>query len=124
MDTMNPPLVAKRIFQILFLSLSVKILLNFRSSIPILKTLLAATSAYVLYITYKRLKNRRRLRRFAASRGCKDPPVFRNRDPVFGLDFFWESINAVKSHTALELMQKRFDRMGVNTAKLNLMGQT
>lgn len=48
----------------------------------------------------------------ARSLGCGYVAVYPHKDPILGLDWFLESLRALKQHDLLNLYSKRFDRYG------------
>ncbi len=98
----------------------------FLSAYPLslLQTLTSATCLYGLYYTYWQLTVGASRRHLAASRGCQPVRTWHAWDPLFGLGFLRESYRNLKSHTMLESMQRRFERVGTNTASINLLGST
>ena len=90
----------------------------------LLQTLSAAVSLLTAYYLYREITVAYPRRRLAASKGCLQPPSIPAADPLLGLDFFYESYKAIKSHRALELLPEKLRRLGKNTAALNVFGNT
>lgn len=88
------------------------------------QTLLSIICLLLACYTYHYLTTGATHRRFIASKGCKPVRRWRNKDPVLGIDFLWDSYKAIKEHRALEQTKGRFDILGVKTAKLSLFGMT
>lgn len=86
------------------------------SSLPLTaKVGLVLTTVLVFYTIFKELTIGRRRRALARSKGCLPPNAYPQWDKVFGFDIFQENQRVRKEHRALEVTQKRFDDMGVNT---------
>ncbi|KAM3425111.1 hypothetical protein BST61_g7075 [Cercospora zeina] len=90
----------------------------------------SATKAVVglalLYAVYRiataldRWRTRRALKR---QKGCLDAPKWPQKDPILGLDIFFENIAALKARTLLELAADRFQQTGVTTFQLKALGR-
>ena len=96
----------------------------FSYPLTLLQTLSAAVSLCTAYFLYREITIAYPRRRLAASKGCLQPPFIPAADPFFGLDFFYESYKAIKSHRALELLPRKLKRLGKNTAAMNMFGKT
>ena len=96
----------------------------FSYPLTLMQTLSAAVSLCAAYYLYREITVAYPRRRFAASKGCLQPPSIPVADPFFGLDFFYESYKAVKSHCALALLPRKLKRLGKNTAAINVFGKT
>src|SRR5207248_10094873 len=62
----------------------------------------------------------RRRAAFAREKGCKRPPVLKNRLP-FGIDQVQEALKADKEMQFCELLKRRFDE-NANTYQTNVLG--
>lgn len=82
--------------------------------------LVGALIAYQLIATLNLARKRRAL---AREKGCLPSPQYPQRDRVFGIDLFRESMRAFKEHKFLETSIKRFERMGVNTYHFVALGR-
>jgi cytochrome P450 len=74
--------------------------------------------AIFLWLTYRiiqALSTRRANRRLARAWGCKPPARLKTIDPIFGIDFFRNSMKHIKQHTYLDFTQSTFAQMNVNT---------
>lgn len=96
----------------------------FSYPLTLLQTLSAAVSLCVAYYLYVEITVALPRRRLAASKGCLPPPSFPAADPIFGFDFFYENLKALKSHRALEAFTEKYWKLGRSTAKLNMFGKT
>ena len=96
----------------------------FSYPLTLLQTLSVAGSLYIAYYLYHEITIASPRRRLAASKGCLQPPRFPTSDSLLGLDFFYESYKAIKSHRALENFTQHFWTLGKNTATIKVFGKT
>ena len=85
------------------------------------QTLFSCICLLVSYYVYCHVTIGLARRRFIASKGCKPIRKWRNKDPFLGLDFLWASYKALKEHRGLEVMNGRFDLLGVKTAHIDIL---
>lgn len=79
--------------------------------------LLYATIHVLSYLQWTNAR-RRKMREL----GCKDPPGYQHKDPLLGLDLYFDNIKAFKEKRFLENSTARFDKYG-QTFKALSMGQ-
>ncbi|KAF2215909.1 hypothetical protein CERZMDRAFT_109751 [Cercospora zeae-maydis SCOH1-5] len=75
---------------------------------------------YQLATSLDRWSKRRALKR---EKGCLDAPKWPQKDPVLGLDVFFDNIAALKARNLLEVTADRFRAAGVNTFQLKALGR-
>lgn len=79
---------------------------------------------YVFYRVCLLLTRHLRNRSLACSEGaCLSPPRLPQRDPIFGIDRFLERQTNLKAHRLLQSNCERFQRMGVNTIGVVILGK-
>lgn len=66
------------------------------------------------------LINNYRFERRARALGCGKVAAYPHKDPIFGLDAFFEALNALKTHTLLDLYSSRFASCGTTHSTLLL----
>lgn len=82
------------------------------SLLSLLTCFVAAFAAYRLHITY-------RLRLAAQKHGCQSATRYKHKDPVFGLDIFLRSGDAITKNQFLVEHQRRYDTYGHTFEALN-----
>lgn len=87
------------------------------------QTLLTGVFSYCIFYVYNRAALSSRILRLGKQNGCKPARKWRNKDPIFGLDFLWDSYKALKRHRALENTQRRYMSIGANTVQVKFLGQ-
>ncbi|CAK1357084.1 Cytochrome P450 52A12 [Cercospora beticola] len=86
----------------------------------------AVAGLAVLYVLYQIATSvdlwskRRALKR---EKGCLEAPKWPQKDPIFGLDAFFENIAALKAHKILEISTDRFRQAGANTFQIIALGR-
>ncbi|KAI5359317.1 putative cytochrome P450 [Septoria linicola] len=78
---------------------------------------------YLVYYAYTALDLWSRRRALKREKGVLDAPRWPQKDPIYGLDLFFENIAALKSHTILELGHRRFQEIKANTFQLTALGR-
>ncbi|KAL6721777.1 hypothetical protein ACLMJK_000882 [Lecanora helva] len=98
----------------------------FLSSYPFtfLQTLVTLIILYVIRYTYWQLTTGAGRRAFAASHGCQPLKRWNDLDPFFGLDLLWQVYKNMLTHTTLETTQRRFEELGRDSGRLQLLGQS
>lgn len=97
---------------------------DFLSSLP--PTVQVALTAIALYLTYQTIDSLAVWRRREAIRREKGVLSARRMpqiDPFFGIDIFMQNMKALKSHTLLETVHRRFKKLGVNTFQMKVLGR-
>lgn len=87
------------------------------------KAVLGLAVIYVVCYSITSLELWTRRRAFKRERGVRSAPKLLQKDPVFGLDLFFENIKALKNHTLLEVATSRFQNVGSNTFRLVALGR-
>ncbi|KAI0018328.1 cytochrome P450 [Xylariomycetidae sp. FL0641] len=82
------------------------------SLLPLLACFVAAFATYRLYMAY-------RLRLGAQQHGCQPATRYKHKDPVFGLDIFLRTGNAITKNQFLVEHQRRYDTYGHTFEALN-----
>lgn len=90
-----------------------KIIMTAVSVLVLLASSVAALAAYRLYLIYI-------LRLTAQQHGCKPVVRYKHKDPVFGLDIFLRTGDAMAKNQFLVEHQRRYDRYGHTFETLNL----
>ncbi|KAK6221588.1 hypothetical protein LQW54_001360 [Pestalotiopsis sp. IQ-011] len=83
------------------------------SVLTLLASLIAAYAGYRLYLGYA-------LRLVAQQHGCQPATRYKHMDPVFGLDIFLRTGDAISKNTFLVEHQRRYDTYGHTFESLNL----
>lgn len=93
-----------------------------QSSSPTLVAALSFAGVFLLYqaLQYVVLEYRRSV--FRQSKGCKPVARYAHKDPILGLDMFFDNIKNVKAGAFLPSVQARTQRVGANTYSHLLMG--
>ena len=89
----------------------------------IYQALLSVCALYVIYYIYWQLTTGARRRRMIKDHGCKPANRLPSRDPFFGLDLFFQTLNSLRNKNLLPTTRSRFREMGVTTFQLILVGQ-
>lgn len=87
------------------------------------QALIILTLLYTIYHTISALDLWNRRRAFKRDRGVQDAPRLPQKDPILGLDLFFENIASLKNHTLLETTASRFRDTGFNTFRLVALGR-
>jgi hypothetical protein len=74
----------------------------------------------VRFVQYGLVARRRSI--FARQNGCQPVPKYPHKEPIFGLDMFWENIKLSKNGGVLEELRLRYKMMGVNTYTHLILG--
>ena len=82
------------------------------SLLAILVSSVAALAAYRWYLGYS-------LRLQAQQHGCQPPPRYEHKDPIFGLDIFMRTGDALNNNKFLVEHQRRYDTYGHTFEALN-----
>ncbi|KAI1479989.1 cytochrome P450 [Daldinia eschscholtzii] len=82
------------------------------SLLALLASFAAAFAAYRLYLTY-------RLQLTAQQHGCQPAARYKHKDPVFGLDIFLRTGDAISKNQFLVEHQRRYDTYGHTFESLN-----
>ena len=94
-------------------------LLNFPLSLY--QIFLCLSYSYGFYYLYWHLTTGAQRRRLGAEHGCKPPKRWHNKDPILGLDFLWETYKSLKAHTALKVIQSRYEDSSAKTASFSIL---
>lgn len=87
------------------------------------KAAIGLAALYLVYYAYTALDLWSRRRALKREKGVLDAPKWPQKDPIYGLDLFFENIAALKSHTILELGHRRFGEIKANTFQLTALGR-
>lgn len=87
------------------------------------QALIILTLLYTIYHIISALDLWNRRRAFKRDRGVQDAPRLPQKDPILGLDLFFENIASLKNHTLLETTAARFRDTGFNTFRLVALGR-
>lgn len=90
-----------------------------------LLALLCLFGSYVLYRLIVRTIVGYRHSKFIKENGCKPVPKYPHKDPIFGLDTFFESLRLSRTGGLLERMRERYRLVdgGVNTYSTLILGE-
>lgn len=91
--------------------------------IPLSSYLLFAALALLALQLNLSLINRHRFNRRAHALGCGDVPAYPHKDPILGLDAFFDSLRALSSHSLLDLYAQRFASCG-STYSMTALGSS
>ena len=72
----------------------------------------AALLLLAVYHIASLLQSRHTRSRRIKELGCKEPPKYPHKDPIFGLDLFFDNVRAVKNHRLLETIKQRYEKHG------------
>ena len=84
-----------------------------KTSIFAVASLLLAAVAYIVY-TKQRYESLKR------QNGCSDPPRYKHKDPVFGLDLFMKTGKEYEENRYLPELDKMFEQNGITFETLNM----
>lgn len=87
------------------------------------QALIGLALLYTIYHIISALDLWNRRRAFKRDRGVRDAPRLPQKDPILGLDLFFENIASLKNHTLLETTASRFRDTGFNTFRLVALGR-
>ena len=81
--------------------------------------------SYVIYSIVKRIALNRRRSLFQKAKGCKPIPSYPHKDPILGLDLFFENIKLLKHGGLLEKFKERYNTIngGVHTWTQSVLGR-
>ncbi len=75
--------------------------------------LLGGFSCGIVYFLGQRFASELRRRQIISSHGCKSPPRFLMRDPVFGLDYTYQLIQALNRKSLMPMRRSNFELCGM-----------
>ncbi|KAI9848467.1 MAG: hypothetical protein M1837_000262 [Sclerophora amabilis] len=83
---------------------------------------LAGFIAVFGYFLWTKVQSHLKHSRFIRENGCEPPPKYPHRDPIFGLDTFFENMRNLKSRTFLAGAWARYQAMGRTTYQSIMLG--
>lgn len=82
--------------------------------------LLGLPASYI----YSKYRTRRQDAQLALIWRCKSPKIWRNADPLLGLDLVYHSLKALKNHLILHTNAERFTILKTGTMRLQALSMT
>lgn len=91
---------------------------------PSVILVLLISSSYVVYSIVRRVLIARRRYLFQRTKGCKPIPSYPQKDPILGLDLFFENIRLLKQGGILDKFVERYNTIGggVHTWSQHVLG--
>jgi len=97
---------------------------SFQRTSPSVVILSLVFGSYVIYSIIRRISLARRHALFQKAKGCKPIPHYPQKDPILGLDLFFQNLKFLKQGGILEEFKRRYNAIngGVNTWTQNILG--